>query len=303
MRWIAATLLALTLAGAVPSARADDASRLKLARDIVGVSHLADKLKGLTPLLVWQVRQALLQKGDADPPQIDAALHRFQDSSSADIDRFVDDVAVVYANDFTEEDLANLLAFYRTPTGQNLLAKEAEIAVAIASASKRWAKDIGDRVAADVAKATSKDPMLDPQRWRKEYIAIPARAAILQRFIDPMDKPEWTALRTITLAKVISERCRGSSMNRSVLADYLGKTGLDGVSIGDLDLMKLIVMSEFNYFDYDRLRLVCAAADDLFGDEGRLVRKLVFPGNGVPWTSDRGYISVTPFTDFLHQRG
>ena len=303
MRRIIATFVTLTLVVAGYAAHADDASRLKLAHDLVGATHASDKVAVLIPALIAQSRQAMAQKGDMDLAGIDAALQRFKDHSQGEVDRHVDILASIYAKEFTEDDLANILIFYRTPTGQTLAAKEVEMGGAIASAMRNWAKDLADRIASEVAKGTAAKPALDPQRWRSEYIAAPARAAVVQRYVDPMDKPQWTALRTVTLAKVISERCRGSPMDLDVLKSYLDQTGLGDVTIGDLDLMKSIVAPEFDFFDTDRLQTLCAAADYLFGDGGKLVPKLVLPGNGVPSTYQHGYMAVLPFTDFPHQRG
>ena len=303
MRRIIATLATLTLVAAGSAAHADDASRLKLARDLVGATHASDKVAVLLPALIAQSRQAMVQKGDTDPAQIDAALQRFKDHLQEEGDRLVDVLASIYAKEFTEDDLANLLTFYRTPTGQTLAAKEVQMGSEIASAMRNWVKNLADRITSDVAKETATTPGPDPQRWRSEYIAAPARAVVVQRYIDPMEKPEWTALRTVTLAKVISERCRGSPMDPEVLGNYLEQKGLGDVTIGNLDLMKSIVAPEFNFFDTDRLQTLCAAADYLFGDAGKLVPKLVLRGNGVPLTHQHGYMAIVPFTDFPHQRG
>ncbi len=298
MRGVAATLVIIVLVLSASRARADDTNSLKLAREIVGVTHLAEKIRGLLPLLGTPLRHALSQEA-IDPARIELAVSRVQSPSTEDLDRLVDEVAALYARELTEEDLANALAFYRTTSGQNMLAKEAEIGDRIGVLAQHWAIDLADRA---VAAQPSRDTPADA-RWRRDYIAVPSRAAVLQRFVDPMDKPQWTALRTVTLANLIADQCLRSQLDDHVLAGYVHETGLDEISVHDLDTVALIIAPEFSYFDDEQLRLMCAAADDLFGNAGRLVPHLVSAGSGTPAIPNRGFFPVTIFMGFPHRRG
>lgn len=302
---IAAAVLGLWFALAELPARADDVTRLSLARQIVDVTHVTDKLRGLLPGLAPALRQALSSEL-VDPATADAVVERVLRPSREDLDHLSDDIAALYARELSEEDLSGILAFYRSRSGRDMLAAETAIGGAISVLAQHWAFALADRVATaakttTVAGATTDVP--DPQRWRQEYIAVPDRAAILQDYTDPMERPEWTALRTVTLAKLIAERCRGAYLDQRVLGRYLDGSGLEALAIGDLDGVKAVVAPAFSYFDADRLKLVCAAAGFLFGDKGKLVPNLVSAGTGVPSTWRRGYLTVSPFTAFPHGRG
>lgn len=299
MRRIAVTALVLILVAAGSSARGDGGSRLKLAREIVDVTHLADKIRGLLPSLAPTVRHALSQEL-VDAATSEKAVLLVQNPSPEDLGQLMDRVAALYARELTEKDLSDALAFYRTPSGRDMLAKEAEIGGAIGAVAVNWAVTLANRTAADSAKAK---PSPASDRWRVEYITAPSRAAVLREYLDPMEKPEWTALRTVTLAKLIAQRCRGVQLNERVLYDFWHRSGLGAVDSGGLDLMNAVVAPAFSYFDVDRLKLVCAASDDLFGANGRLVPNLLSSGDGLPNGIERGYIPVPAITNVPHGKG
>ena len=153
MRRIAATLVVLTMAAAsAPAARADDASRLRIARDVVEVAHAGDHMKALMPTFLGQMKGMLKAQGTVDDKQAQVFLDRFQARFAEGIPAFVDLVAEVYAREFSEEDLTNLLAFYRTPAGQHLLDKQVPIAQAMAQVGARWGQSIAGEVVAQIKK-------------------------------------------------------------------------------------------------------------------------------------------------------
>lgn len=302
MRRIAATVLTVTLAVASP-AQSDDGNRLKLARQLVDVTHLAEKIRRILPTLTPSIEQALSREM-VDAATREKATLLIQASPSEDFDRLMDQVAALYARELTDEDLSNILAFYQTPSGRDMLAKEAEIGGAIGTLAFHWAVTLADRAVADRAGAESATTTVSAaDRWRAEYIAAPSRAAALQQYFDPMEKPEWTALRTITLAKLIAERCRGVRLNEGVLGNLWHRSGLDAASVDDLGLMSAIVAPTFSYFDANQLKLVCAASDDLFGNKGRLVPDLLSSGDGLPMGFENGYVRVPTITGLPHGKG
>lgn len=147
MTWTRAATLALILAALLPSAaRADDASRLKLARDVVETAHAADNMRALMPTFMAQMRQIIVQGGNGDTKQVDTYVERFQKRFTDGVPSFVELVAAVYAREFSEEDLGNLLIFYRSPTGQHLLGKQTVIAQGMIATGQKWGQSIAQQV-------------------------------------------------------------------------------------------------------------------------------------------------------------
>lgn len=152
MRWIAAAVIGLMLAAMAPAARADDPTRLALARQVVETAHVGDTMIKLMPTFIGQMRQLLSQQGAVDAKQIDLFLAKFQQRFNDGIPNFIDLVARVYARDFSDEDLQNLLTFYRSPTGQHLLDKQVVIAQGMAQVGSQWGKAIAQDILAEFEK-------------------------------------------------------------------------------------------------------------------------------------------------------
>ena len=157
MRWMAATLLALALAAR--AARADDdAGRLALARQVVEVAHAGDNMRAVMPVMVQQMRMLLKQQGNTDASQVDLYITRFQQKFETEIPGFTDLVAKVYAREFSDADLTDLLAFYRTTAGQHLLAKQPEIAKGMLTVGQQWGQSIAQEVLAEIQKEKAAAP-------------------------------------------------------------------------------------------------------------------------------------------------
>lgn len=138
MRWMIVAMLGLGLSVASPVVRADDASRLKVAHEVVVTAHMADNMRKLLPTMMQQMRPMLLQQGNNDAKAVDAFLARFSQRFDQSADRFSDLAAEIYAREFSEEDLGNLLTFYKSETGQRLLDKQTIVAQAMMIAGQRW---------------------------------------------------------------------------------------------------------------------------------------------------------------------
>ncbi len=140
-----AAILAGALGFAAVAARADDQSRLQVARDVVKTAHMADTMRVLFPTLLNQMRPMLVQQG-ASNATVDELFKRFGQRLDREIDNFNDLSAQVYAREFSEDDLANLLKFYQSPTGQRLIGKQPVIAQAMAGVGADWGRNMAEQV-------------------------------------------------------------------------------------------------------------------------------------------------------------
>lgn len=159
MRWMMfAVILGSLLPAASGAARADDASRLKLAREIVVVTHTADNMRKIMPTVMGQVRTMLIQQHAGDKKMIDAVLNRSTQHIDEQIDGFVDLAAEVYAREFTEEDLQALLAFDHTPAGQHLIEKQPVIAQAMMVTGQKWGQLVAKQAIDEISKEKAEVP-------------------------------------------------------------------------------------------------------------------------------------------------
>lgn len=116
-------MLAAPLARAQTAAPAPPPDALAAAKDLVTTMHLVDQFKALMPAIVKTLKPAIVQgRNDVDrdydtlmPILLDGFQARFTELSEA--------MAIVYANNFSADDLRALITFYKSPVGQRLLEK------------------------------------------------------------------------------------------------------------------------------------------------------------------------------------
>ncbi len=142
-----------------PPAKADDASdRLKIAEEVVVTAHVADNLRSVMPMIMTQLKPLVLRQGETNPTDLDRFTKLFNARVDAAADQFAEKMAHIYAAAFSVEDLGNVLSFYKTPTGQNLLAKQSAIAQASMAVGKQLGQDLAKQVVEDMNKEKQAKP-------------------------------------------------------------------------------------------------------------------------------------------------
>lgn len=154
--WVFAATLSL-----VSPATADDASRLATARELVRVTHSADNLRAMLPQLMNAVRPMLMQQG-ADQKTVDSLLQDGASRMAGQTDQLVDLIANIYAQEFSEEDLDNLLAFDKTPSGQHLIEKQGTLMRGMLVIGKQWGQAVAKQVIDDYARRKAGATTLTP---------------------------------------------------------------------------------------------------------------------------------------------
>ncbi len=158
MRAALLAVVQLAIVSAFSPVEADAASdRLNLAHQVVVVAHVADDLRNLMPVFMAQFRPLVLQ-GRSDTADFDEFIKLFNARVDAGADQYAEKVGQIYATEFSAEDLGNLLAFYKTPTGQNLLAKENAVAQAYILVGKQFGQDLAKQVVEDMNKEKQAKP-------------------------------------------------------------------------------------------------------------------------------------------------
>jgi hypothetical protein len=96
---------------------------LAAARELVVAAHAADNLKTLLPIIMKQLKPAIVQGRAEIDRDYDAIMPQLLDGMLARTDAFLDAIAVVYARNLTIDEMKELTAFYRSPIGQSFLQK------------------------------------------------------------------------------------------------------------------------------------------------------------------------------------
>jgi uncharacterized protein len=120
------------------------------ARSLVTTMKLPDQYKPLLPALMLTLKPALVQDRPEIERDYDAMMPMIEDAYKQYYTAMLNDVATVYANNFTVGEMHELEAFYRQPVGQKLLVKSQAITQqsnqAGQDASRKAAEDLRTRV-------------------------------------------------------------------------------------------------------------------------------------------------------------
>lgn len=135
-------ILMLALAG---TARADDASRLAVAREVVQLSGAEQQVRRMVdimePLFVSSVRSAYPED------QAQRLGQLFVEELNAEIPSMIEDAAAAYAHALSEEDLVAMREFYRSPAGQHMVQSLPAVSAALQSAGAAAGQAAGQRAA------------------------------------------------------------------------------------------------------------------------------------------------------------
>jgi uncharacterized protein len=127
-------------------AQAPAPEAIAAARELVETMHLNDQYNAIVPGIFKNLKPAIVQ-GRADVErQYDALSPAIIDAFRQRVSEMSDAAAVVYAKNFSIEDIHALNDFYKTPTGQRLLQKLPTISQEMMGAGMKFGQSIGGEV-------------------------------------------------------------------------------------------------------------------------------------------------------------
>jgi uncharacterized protein len=132
----------------VPSAR-----RLELARELVALSGMDSTMVGALRNMAEQMKASA---GAGLSPERQARLKIYSDAQSDALEKMVPKIEQIvttgYAQTYSEQELSDLLAFYKTPSGRSMVAKQPQfmqgVTMQIVGLVPQMRRDIGTAVCA-----------------------------------------------------------------------------------------------------------------------------------------------------------
>ena len=119
---------------------------MSAARSLVTTMKLSDQYKALLPAILFGLRPALTQDRPEIERDYDATIPTIVEAFAPYYTAMVNDIATVYANNFTVGELRDIETFYRQPVGQKLLEK----AQALAQQSNQVGQDVSRKATEDL---------------------------------------------------------------------------------------------------------------------------------------------------------
>src|SRR4051794_18680664 len=87
------------------------------AAELLGTMKLDQQFKALLPMMLKTMKPAIVQNRPAVERDFDALTAPLMAGFDARISELVEAVTIIYANNFSAEELRAATAFYRTPAG------------------------------------------------------------------------------------------------------------------------------------------------------------------------------------------
>jgi len=144
--------LGLALSGAPagaqqpPPLKPASAAAIAAAKEILAMKNASAMYASAVPNIVQQTKQALLQNNLNYQKELDEVAVVVAQAFAGREKEIGEGMAKVYANEFTEQELTALVAFYKSPLGQKLLGSEPRAIQFSMSYMNQWAQQFAETV-------------------------------------------------------------------------------------------------------------------------------------------------------------
>jgi len=144
-----ALFVALILLPAMPAA-AQTASpspapeSLAAAKELVLTMRLTKQYEAILPAIITALKPSIVQGRPEVDRQYDALVPILLDGFRSRLSEMSDAIAVIYANNFSTEDLQAIIAFYKTPAGQRMLEKLPSLTQQTLTVGTKFGQAVGE---------------------------------------------------------------------------------------------------------------------------------------------------------------
>jgi uncharacterized protein len=155
--FVAAAVLTISpLQAQSPSGAPVPAENLAAARELIQVMKATDQFKALLPTIFEGLKPAFVQGRPEMAKEYDAIMPIIIEGATQRLNAFGDMLAGIYAQNFSVDELHDLTAFYRSPTGQKLIARQPVIARASMAAGQQFGQllvaDLKEKITEELKK-------------------------------------------------------------------------------------------------------------------------------------------------------
>jgi len=113
------------------------------ARELITTIKLGEQFKAMLPMIFKSIKPAIVQNRPDVDRDFDALMPIIQDKMGARINEMEDAVVAIYASNFSAGELRDLIAFYKSPTGQKFLQKTPIVTQQTIAAGQKFGQSAG----------------------------------------------------------------------------------------------------------------------------------------------------------------
>lgn len=124
------------------------AASMQVAKQLITVTGASKVFNPLIAGVVEQAKVLFLQQNPSLAKDLNAVAAQIRTELQPRFHEITDHVALLYAQNFTEEELKAILVFYKSPVGQKLLKKQPDVINSSMQFAQNWANKLSDEVVA-----------------------------------------------------------------------------------------------------------------------------------------------------------
>jgi len=129
-----------------PAAKPASAAAIAAAKEILGMKNVSAMYASAVPAIVDQTKNQLMQSNLNYQKDLNEVAVVVAQNLAGREKEIGDGMAQIYANEFTEQELKDLVTFYKSPLGQKLLVNEPRAIQSSMAFMNNWARQFGDFV-------------------------------------------------------------------------------------------------------------------------------------------------------------
>ena len=130
----------------LPPLKPVSASALAAAKELLAVKLVSQVYVNAVPNIVQRTKDQFLANNLSYQKDLNEVAVMVAQTEAGKDKEIAEQMAKIYANDFTEQELKDLTAFYKSPLGQKLLAQEPKSIQASMLFMNQWAQALGETV-------------------------------------------------------------------------------------------------------------------------------------------------------------
>jgi len=151
----AVAMVAMTLTVAA-NAQQPSAASMSTARELITITGATALFSPLIAGVVEQAKVLFLQQDPSLGKDLNDISGKIRTDLQPRFTELTDEVARLYATNFTEQELKEVLAFYKTPSGKKLLNEQPKIVDSSMKFAQDWANKLSDQVIAKMREELKK---------------------------------------------------------------------------------------------------------------------------------------------------
>ncbi|HEX5509052.1 MAG TPA: DUF2059 domain-containing protein [Pseudolabrys sp.] len=141
--------VAVALIGLAASAQAQkkpSPAAMAMAKEIITITGAANLFTPLIPGVIEQAKIVFLQQDPSLGKDLNDVAAQLRTQLAPRLSEVTNEIALLYATNFTEQELKQLLAFYKSPLGVKLVKDQPAIAENSMRFAQDWANKLSEQV-------------------------------------------------------------------------------------------------------------------------------------------------------------